>query len=259
MDKEKLDDLIIDYIDGRLNQVDKQIIEKELTSNAEAFKRYEEYKEILQMMDRPSRIDPNEELKVRFEQALQEEIKAKEKTRTVFFAPILYRVAAAVALVMVAGYAGYWISQNQKKQDDLMALQKEVELTKQLVMSRLDNEQSATQRILGVMTANEADHADDEIVSVLIRTMNADPNSNVRIAAVEALGKFHREPNVKAALIKSLGTQTDPVVQIALIQLMVQMKEKGAVESMERITQDEKVLQAVKDEAYAGVLKLSEI
>lgn len=259
MDKERLDDLIIDYIDGRLNQVDKQIIEQELMSNTEAFKRYEEYKEILQTIDRSARIQPAEKLKVMFEQVLEKEIDAQRKPRTIFFTPAFYRIAAAIALIMVAGWAGYWISQQQQRQDDLVALKKEMELTKQLVMSRLENEQSATQRILGVMTANEADQADDEVVDALIRTMNNDPNSNVRLAAIDALGKFHHEPRIKASLVKSLTTQTDPVVQIALIQLMVQMKEKSAMKSLEKITRDEKVLQAVKDEAYVGVLKLSEI
>jgi hypothetical protein len=47
------------------------------------------------------------------------------------------------------------------------------------------------------------------------------------------------------------------VVQIALIQLMVQMKEKDAVKGLENIIEDSETMKAVKDEAYTGLLKLS--
>ena len=91
----------------------------------------------------------------------------------------------------------------------------------------------------------------------LIYAMNEDPNTNVRIAALEALGKFRNQPDVRKALIASLRTQKDPLVQIALIRLMVEMKEKGITEELERISTDEETLPAVKDEAHAGLLKLS--
>ena len=98
---------------------------------------------------------------------------------------------------------------------------------------------------------------DDEIVGVLVRTMNGDPNTNVRLAALEALGKFHTEPNVRKALIESLSTQKDPVIQIALIQLMVKMKERSVIEQLENIATDNRTLKAVKTEAYSSIFKLS--
>ena len=87
--------------------------------------------------------------------------------------------------------------------------------------------------------------------------MNEDPNSNVRLAAMEALGKFSNEVRVRNALIQSLSTQKDPVVQIALIQLLVKMKEKSVVGQLEQMTKDATTMKAVKDEAYSGILKLS--
>jgi hypothetical protein len=46
-------------------------------------------------------------------------------------------------------------------------------------------------------------------------------------------------------------------VQIALIQLLVRLKEKGVVNELERMVEDEQNLKAVKDEASNGILKLS--
>ncbi len=96
-----------------------------------------------------------------------------------------------------------------------------------------------------------------KIVHVLVKTMNEDHNSNVRLAAMEALGKFSNEASVRNALIQSLASQKDPVVQIALIQLLVKMKEKSVVRQLEQMTKDASTMKAVKDEAYSGILKLS--
>ena len=126
-----------------------------------------------------------------------------------------------------------------------------------MMLAMMNNEQSASQRITGVSVAYQLEKADDEIVHVLVKTMNEDPNTNVRMAALEALSKFHTDPNVRKALIQSLSTQKDPVVQIALIQLMVMMKEKGVVKDLEQMTKDKSTMKAVKDEAYSGILKLS--
>ena len=93
-------------------------------------------------------------------------------------------------------------------------------------------------------------------VKVLVKTMNEDPNTNVRMAALEALSKFHSDTDVRKALIHSLSIQKDPVVQIALIQMMVVMKEKSVVKDLERMSK-EATMKAVKDEALAGIMRLS--
>jgi hypothetical protein len=87
--------------------------------------------------------------------------------------------------------------------------------------------------------------------------MNEDPNTNVRLAALEALIKFHQEPVVRKKLIESLSVQKDPSVQITLIQFMVQMKERGVVNQLQQIVDDAHTIKAVKDEALSGLLKLS--
>ena len=62
---------------------------------------------------------------------------------------------------------------------------------------------------------------------------------------------------MRKALIESLSKQKDPVVQISLIRLMVEMKEKTVIKELERMTKEKELLRAVKDEAYTGILKLS--
>src|SRR5688500_1507718 len=99
MEKEKLEGLLIDYIDNKLNSADRQVIEEELVRNSDAYKLYEELKEIMYAMDQSAQLNPSDRLKQNFHSILEKEIAGATKTKTVFFQPVFYRVAAAVALL----------------------------------------------------------------------------------------------------------------------------------------------------------------
>jgi hypothetical protein len=257
MEREKIESMLIDYIDNKLNSVDRHHVEQELVRNPEAYKLYEELKEVMHLMDRSARIEPSQKLKNNFESFLADEMKAEKKTKTVFFTPSLYKVAAAIALLILCGIVGFYI----KKQNDIIAENnKDLEILKmqtQQMMAMIGNDQSASQRIQGVNVSLNFNKPDDAIVQALVKTMNEDPNSNVRLAALEALSRFMDEKQVRQELVKSLGKQKDPIVQIQLIQLLVKMKEKGVVDDLQKIVDDEETMHAVKDEAYSAIMKLS--
>ena len=251
MEKEKLETLLIDYIDGKLNDAERHDVEQQLVKDADAFKMYEQLKEVMQAMQKSAKIEPSLRLRRGFEQMLREEETQLKSGKVVFFQPAFYRVAAAIAFILLGGSITLLLV-NQNRQA------KELAATKEALINMLDNQNSASQRVLGATVAyNDIEKADDEIVNALVNAMNEDPNTNVRLAALEALSKFHGQPHVRKALIASLATQKDPVVQIALIRLMVDMKEKDVTKELERISTDEEALQAVKDEAQAGILRLS--
>lgn len=260
MEKEKLESLLIDYIDGKLNEANRRMIEQELVNNPETYKLYEQLREVIGAMERSAALEPNPRSRKVFDQLIHDEIRMQKSSR-VMIPSTVYRVAAAIAFLVVAGMGGYWVVQNQKQTTEqarrIEEMEKEMRATKQTMMALMNNDQSASQRITGVTVAYKLEKADDEIVNVLVKTMNEDANTNVRLAALEALGKFQAEPAVRKALIESLSTQKDPMVQIALIQLLVQMKEKGVMKDLERMTKDKTIMKAVKDEAYSGILKLS--
>lgn len=257
MEREQMESMIIDYIDNKLNSVDKQKIEQLLMKNADAYKLYEQLKEVMHVMDKASGLEPRTSLKVGFEEILQREMRQHHEAKTIFFTPAVYRVAAAIALLILGVSVGYWINENNEQKEQLAAMRQEMIETKMLMMKMLQNDQSASQRIQGVNVANRMEKTDTEIVRALVKTMNEDPNSNVRLAALDALGKLTGDPAVRKALAESLSKQKDPVVQISLIQLLVKMKEKSVVEDLQKMVDDAETLQPVKDEAYSGILKLS--
>ncbi len=257
MEKEKLEGLIIDYIDGRLNNEEKSLIEAELARNEEAYQLYEQMREVMQAMDRSAKLEPSAKLKNNFDQLLKEEMAQQKQTKVVSMYPTLYRAAAAVFLVLSGVAIGYWINKNQQRETEMLAMQQQMQEMRELMISKLGNQESASQRMIAVSQVMELERPDDEIVQALVKTMNEDANTNVRMAALDALSKFHQDPLVRKELVKALAKQKDPVVQIALIQLMVKMKEKGVVKDLQHIVDDNKSMKAVKDEAYSGLLKLS--
>ncbi|MEY4929941.1 MAG: hypothetical protein RI909_665 [Bacteroidota bacterium] len=257
MDKETLESRIIDYIDGKGTEQERALVESELAHNKSSYALYEQLREVIVTMEKVKPLEPSGKLKIEFEKALQEEIAAQKKPKTIFFSPVFYRAAAAVLLVMAGVAIGNWINNNKQQEKELAELKQQVDENRRVMMAMLENQQSASQRMTGLSVAYQMDKPDDEIINVLVKTMNEDPNSNVRLAAMDALGKFSNESAVRNALIQSLSTQKDPIVQIALIQLLVKMKETGVVKQLEQMTKDASTMKAVKDEAYSGILKLS--
>ena len=265
MEREKLEGLLIDFIDGRLTESERKEV-KELLANNDVRVLYEQLKQVTSAMDRSSQINPSTRLERSFQQMLQEEIAEQHvpKQKQVFFTPAVLRAAAAVLLVATGIAIGNYVNEynTQKKQFAVIQKQRDSIAAENLrlkndMLAMIGNENSASQRMRGVNVALTYERADDEVVSALVKTMNEDKNTNVRLAALDALSKFHQEPNVRKALIASLAKQNDPIVQIALIQLMVKMKEKGVLKDLNRIIEDTNTIKPVKDEAYSGILKLS--
>lgn len=127
---------------------------------------------------------------------------------------------------------------------------------KQTLFASLSNMESPSVRIAAAMKAYEMKSTDKEIVDVLVKTMNSDPSTNVRLAALEALSKFHREGYVKKQLVGSLTKQKDPMVQIELIQVLTQMKQTSILDELEKMVKDADTNDAVKEKAYSSILTL---
>jgi hypothetical protein len=125
------------------------------------------------------------------------------------------------------------------------------------VSLRLTNMESASDRYAAVSEIMEMKKIDRDIIDVLVKTMNNDPNSNVRLAAMESLGKYYREPYVKKQLVQSMSIQKDPVIQIALIEMLSKFRNTSIAKELKKIAEDGNTTKPVKDQAYSSLLKYS--
>lgn len=115
---------------------------------------------------------------------------------------------------------------------------------------------SAADRIQAIALMSQRKNYAQTVVDVLIHTLNNDPNTNVRLAALDGLTKFHKKVYVRNALITSLKKQPDPVVQINLIDLLTQMRERNVLMDLEQMVNDKNTNRTVRDMAYSGILQL---
>ena len=115
---------------------------------------------------------------------------------------------------------------------------------------------SASNRIRLVTNSTRETEPGDPAVQVLINTLNFDPNTNVRLAACEALYRLRADPRVREALVHSLPIQTDPNVQITLIDMVVAMRVRRAVPQLQRLAKRPDALPVVRAQAEAGIGKL---
>jgi len=167
-----------------------------------------------------------------------------------------WRVAASIALLVIGFAAGRWYNlpndSSSNTQPVASADQRLLEMKNTLRYDQVRHT-SASERIQAVNQVNSLHQSDQEITQLLINTMNFDDNVNVRLAACEALYRFKDETQVREAFIQSLKIQTDPNLQITLIDILVDLKEKRAVDEIQRLIQDKNVLKVVRHKAEQGI------
>ncbi|WP_295770968.1 HEAT repeat domain-containing protein [uncultured Mucilaginibacter sp.] len=127
---------------------------------------------------------------------------------------------------------------------------------KKVLFDKLNDQSSPASRLKALSQTGEFKNLSNDVVDVLVETMNNDPNTNVRMAALDGLAKFYKESYVRKQLVKSLKKQQDPMVQIALIELLTRMKESAILTELEGMVKDESKMDAVRETAYSGAFQL---
>ena len=127
---------------------------------------------------------------------------------------------------------------------------------RQLVALSLLQQQSASQRLRGVSWAYRAEPGNTEILDALVSAVNHDTSVNVRLAAVDALHTFAASPATRRAIVESLPRQDTPLVQVALIDLLVDLKEREASKELRALTVSDSVNDGVKQRAQWALERL---
>jgi hypothetical protein len=110
---------------------------------------------------------------------------------------------------------------------EIHALRDEVRSLSRLVTLSLLKQDSASERLRGVSFGREAGRGDDRVLQALLDTLRHDPDVNVRLAAVDALAPALGQPAVRGQLVLEVGAQRSPMVQIALIDMLLARDRAG--------------------------------
>lgn len=157
------------------------------------------------------------------------------------------KMAFGVLTFLLGLALGYFLlPKNESEKTELTALNEEVTSLKEMMMLALLEKESATDRLKAVSLTHEFDDASEAVTRALLKTLNKDSNVNVRLAALDALRPYIENDTVRAELIKSIGKQDSPLVQIALAELMAAVQEKSSVKEFEKLLKNEKTPEEIK-------------
>ena len=128
--------------------------------------------------------------------------------------------------------------------------------TRQMVALSLMQQQSASDRLRGVNWSYQLQQPGMEMLNKMVDTMLHDSSVNVRLATVDALRQFGDKPIVRHGVVEALGRPESPIVQIALIDLAVDLRERDSIGALQHLTQDQTVNGTVRERAQKALMQL---
>lgn len=108
-------------------------------------------------------------------------------------------------------------------------------------------------RLKALGFVDEKESLNPDLIYTLENILKNDENVNVRLAAANTLFKHNYLNEVNTLLIESLKTQTEPMIQITLINFLVDNKEKQAVENLKILLERDNTNNIVKQYANKGI------
>jgi len=162
---------------------------------------------------------------------------------------------ALAALILVAGlFLGR--SMDHQEAPEVARLRTDLSQMTQLVSLSLMENTSSSERLTGVSWSARLEHPDERVIDTLLTIVGEDPSVNVRLSAVEALYESRHMPRVRAGLVRALARQESPLLQIALIDSLVAMDEKGVAAQLQELMDNRGINPVVKQRAQQGLMEI---
>lgn len=126
-------------------------------------------------------------------------------------------IAATLAIGVLAG------SELARRRDDrqIEALRGEVASLHETVATALLAGASPSERLRGVAYGRSVSETDERVAEALIGALEADPDVNVRLAAIEALRPLAARPETRPRLVAAAAGQPSPLVQLSLVEVLL--------------------------------------
>lgn len=160
-----------------------------------------------------------------------------ERLRAWFPMRPAFQIGFSVAMLAVGFYVGFRVD-TRRDNLQLTQLRSEVNNMRQMVTLSLLQQQNASERLKGVNWSYRVEQSDTEVLSALLYTVNHDPNVNVRLAAVDALHTFADSPVARKGLLQAIFKQDSPMVQVAVIDTLAELKDQQAAPALRTLAGD---------------------
>ena len=115
-----------------------------------------------------------------------------------------------------------------------------------IILTEWQNQESVGARLKQVQEVKDLKSPDERIFEALNNVLLHDPNTNVRLSAIESLLFFAEAPKVREYLIEAIPYQDSPLVQIALADAMLRLHEKRSSKQWEQLFGSDQIEMEVK-------------
>lgn len=262
-------EMFIEYVDGILSSDDTLEVEKHLSSCESCSKELSDIKALCLDLGDIELEHPSETLKNEFNSMVNGYIRdmdrgvhavrhEKASNWLANWLPKrpLIQVTAAIAVLTIGLAAGLHINRISITKNEIVNLQTDIDQLRQTVMTSLLNQSSVSERINGLSMTGRLESVNQQFLSTLLLLLNSDSNVNVRLAAVNALSKYANDEYVRNELVKSLGLQSSPLIQISLIDLLSSLREYDSYSALMRIIDNPDSNNHVKKRAKSALNSL---
>jgi predicted RNA binding protein with dsRBD fold (UPF0201 family) len=261
MDCDSAKEKMMDWLANQMSEADQVNWDQHLAGCSECQEELRSLRQVWQTMGRVVPPEPGEQMRPRF-YAMLEDYKEvvnpvadhspgwMEKLRSRWIPANLFGIAYTLLLLMVGIGTGYWLksadSQRPDYQSQMSVLSTEVREMKEMMLLTLIENPAATERLKAVSMTKGIYQVNDRVIDALLSTLNHDENVNVRLVTLDALVQLSDQPKVREGLVQSITRQESPLVQAALVDVMVALQEKRSVSSLRQLLKQQKVDQSIK-------------
>ncbi len=260
---EKTQEKFADYLTGDLDETGRGEVQKHILDCAACREDLENLTVVWAKLGVLPEEQPGNAVRGRF-YAMLEDYKAAQPvgsksrwTGWFTFRRPAFAASFSAFLLLVGIGAGWLMTGGRLGGDRFASLSREVQDMRQQVALSLLSKPSASDRIQGVGYSAEVKNPNGTTLAALLKAVDSDPNPNVRLAAVDALYLFRDRPGVRESLVKSLSAQSYPLVQVALIDFLVEVRETRAIEALKKLIDAGDLTPEVKARAEQGLKQIT--
>jgi hypothetical protein len=236
MDTQAISKIIHKYNEGNLSEAEETQLLQWIEEGLVNLNELHDVRSFSEKLDPYMEVDVPKHLDQRFWGWLYNNSKSAKPGWLASFLSRTFTIQTALAsvVVFILGLSVGLLISNPRQSQHMASLQDEVSSMKQLMMITLMDKASTTDRLKAVTLANQLTEVNQQIIDLLLKTLREDGNTNVRLAALDALHPYVDRPMVREGLITSIEYQDSPLVLLALADLMVSIRERQSVEEFRK-------------------------
>jgi uncharacterized protein YneF (UPF0154 family) len=259
---------IITWLNGQMSEDDRRTFESHISLCELCREELNTSRKVYELMSRIPVPEPSVNLRARFQGMLDAYKQSHEenyftwkkflnKIEEFWILQPKLQLVYSVFLLFIGLGIGYFLSRaNNEDQTQINELTAQVDEMRQMMMLAMFENPSASKRLQAVNYTNEISDVNEKVINVLLKTLNEDPNVNVRLATLNALLKFSYVTRVREGLVHSIVEQESPLVISAMADAMVEIQEKSSVESLKQLLNKENLNSSVKSKLEESIYQL---